>query len=51
MSIDEQLLKAILLILPFQVSEIKEVEENCGTVWITLNDGKVYSLAITETEE
>jgi hypothetical protein len=40
MSINQQLLNALLLILPFELSDIQEVEENCGTVWITLKSGK-----------
>lgn len=50
MSTEQRLLNLILLILPFPVEEIKETEENCGTVWITLYSGKVYALTIMESE-
>lgn len=31
-------------------SHIKEIEENCGSMWITTNDGKTYSINVTECE-
>jgi hypothetical protein len=31
-------------------SNIKEIEENCGSMYITTNDGKVYSVSIMECE-
>lgn len=47
---EQKLLQALLLILPFQVEEIEEATENCGTVWIVLKNGKVYALSVMETE-
>lgn len=32
--------------LPFSASEVHSIDSNCGTVWIQLNDGKTFSLAI-----
>jgi hypothetical protein len=32
------------------ISEIKEVEENCGSMWITTNDGKTYYVQVGECE-
>jgi len=31
-------------------SEINSVEENCGNVWITDNNGQLYALVITKCE-
>lgn len=36
--------------LPFEIENVTEVEENCGTVWITCRE-KTYYLTIEETEE
>ena len=30
---------------------ITEVEENCGSIWITMKDGKTYSIQIIECEK
>lgn len=30
--------------------EVAEIEDNCGTMWITTKDGKVYAVSIMETE-
>lgn len=32
------------------LENVKEAEENCGSMWITLNDGTVYSVSIMECE-
>ena len=29
---------------------IKDIEENCGSIWITLDNGKTYSIQIIECE-
>ena len=29
---------------------ITEVEENCGSIWITTDEGKTYSILVTECE-
>ena len=29
---------------------IESVEENCGSIWITLDNGKTYSIQIIECE-
>ena len=42
---------AKILPLPFDPEEVETVEENCGTVWITLKDGKVYYLVVGGCEE
>lgn len=42
------LLNKILSIAPFKSNEVKEVEENCGSVWVTLESGKVYSFIFIE---
>ena len=46
-----QLLNSLLATLPFEVLGIESIEDNCGTVWITLKGGKVYSISVMETEE
>jgi len=48
---EQQILEAVLGILPFSLSEIENVEENCGTMWIELKTGKVYALSVMECEE
>lgn len=32
------------------IEEVKEVEENCGSMWITTKDGKTYSVSVMECE-
>lgn len=32
------------------VDEVKEVEENAGSMWVTTKDGKVYSISVMECE-
>ena len=32
-------------------SNIKSIEENCGTLWIEAKDGKIYSISVVECEE
>lgn len=32
------------------VDEVSEVEENCGSMWITTKDGKTYSVSVSECE-
>jgi len=32
------------------VEEVSEVEENCGSMWVTTKDGKTYSVSIMECE-
>lgn len=36
--------------LPFDVEDVGEIEENAGTIWIILTNGKVYSLMFIECE-
>ena len=38
-------------IFPFSAEEVDEVEENCGTIWIVLKDGRVFSLSVMECEK
>lgn len=33
------------------VSEVVNVEENCGNIWITLEDGSVKSISIIDCEK
>lgn len=35
---------------PFEDKDVEEVEENCGTTYITLTNGDVYYLNIGKTE-
>jgi coenzyme F420-reducing hydrogenase beta subunit len=32
------------------IEEVKDVEENAGSMWITTKDGKVYSISVMECE-
>jgi coenzyme F420-reducing hydrogenase beta subunit len=32
------------------IEEVKEVEENCGSMWITTKDGKTYWIQVSECE-
>lgn len=34
--------------LPFLSDEVEGVESNCGSTWITLKNGKVYVVQVTE---
>lgn len=36
--------------IPFDIEDVADVDENCGTVWIELNNGDVYSLSFMKTE-
>ena len=29
--------------------EIKSVEQNCGTIWITMKDGRMFALSLMES--
>lgn len=31
--------------------EITEVEENCGSIWITTDTGQTFSILVTECEQ
>ncbi len=33
------------------IEEVKEVEENAGSMWITTKDGKTYSISVMECED
>lgn len=37
--------------LPFEVSDVKIIDENCGTVFIELNNGDVYHLCLLKCED
>lgn len=32
------------------IDEVKEVEDNCGSMWVTTKDGKTHSISIEECE-
>jgi len=32
-------------------SNIKSIEENCGTMWVEVKDGKTYSIYVVECEQ
>ena len=32
------------------ITEVKEVEDNAGSMWITTKDGKTYSVSVMECE-
>lgn len=32
------------------IDEVKDVEENAGSMWITTKDGKTYSVSVMECE-
>ena len=36
--------------LPFSIDDVAEIEANCGTVYIELENGSVYCLNIAECE-
>lgn len=50
-NMEQQLLTELLKVLPFQISEVQNIEENCGTVWIVLNSGKVFALTLVGCED
>lgn len=39
----------VLASLEHDVESIEDVEENCGTIWITCKDGTVYAVSAMET--
>lgn len=48
------LFKAFIEVLSFnniEITEIVEIEQNCGTIWLKTNEGKIYSMALIECEE
>lgn len=38
------------LSLPFEVSEVTEIESNCGSTWITLQNGNSFFITIEQCE-
>jgi len=36
--------------LPFEISEVAEIESNCGSTWIILLDGSSYFITIEKSE-
>lgn len=36
--------------LPSSADDVKEIDSNCGTVWIELVSGETYSLAVKKCE-
>jgi hypothetical protein len=34
-----------------EIGEIQSIEENCGAMWVTTAEGKVFSINILECEE
>lgn len=36
--------------LPFNCEEVTAVESNCGSTWISLENGKVYVIQVIECE-
>jgi len=37
--------------LPFDLDDVDDVEENCGTVWVTLKNGDVYYITCNQSED
>ena len=37
--------------LPFNIEDVKEIEENAGSIWFILKNGKIFSLLIIQCEE
>lgn len=46
----QELLEAVLSILPFRLLKVETIEENAGTVWVVLDDGQVFALTIIGCE-
>ena len=40
-----------LLEFPFKINDVKEIEENCETLYITLDNGEVYYISINKYEK
>lgn len=38
-----------VLQLPFTFEDVDDVEENCGTVWVTLKNGDVYYITCNKS--
>lgn len=36
--------------LPFDIEEVRQIESNCGSVWIDLDNGKTFSISIMQCE-
>lgn len=36
---------------PFEFSEVKEIESNCGSTWIMLLDGSSYFIMVEKCED
>jgi hypothetical protein len=48
----EQLMRgANAMQLPFDSDDVSGIETNCGTTWITLHNGDVYSISVIECEK
>jgi hypothetical protein len=37
--------------LPFEIANVKEIETNCGSTWIQLQDGSSYFISIEPCEQ
>ena len=38
------------LSLPFEIENVKEIESNCGSTWIELQNGSSYFISIERCE-
>jgi len=41
----------VLSAFPEDIEKVVSVEENCGSIFIEMEDGTTYSISITKTEE
>lgn len=47
----DEILKQIGSFVVREISdEVVDIEENCGSMWITTKSGKVFSVSVMETE-